>query len=176
MEFCQYEYSVSRKPEGVFGLMKFLLIMLYISFVIIYFAIIYITRIIPLGALIPVALWILVFFTWRYVKQDYKYEISGSILTFTVIYGGRKNRKPIKIHINEAKAILPLSEATEQISLHKPKKSYSALPHKAEPDAYALLFADERGRNCVLYFKATADALHLLNIYNHNVVIRKTAI
>ena len=89
MEFCQYEYTVARKPEGFFGFMKLFLILFYVAFIGAYFAIIYITRIIPLGALIPVFLWILVYFTWRYVKQEYKYEISGSTLTFSVIYGAK---------------------------------------------------------------------------------------
>ena len=176
MEFCQYEYTVSRKPEGIFALMKLLLVLFYIAFAVAYFVVIYIIGIIPLGALIPVALWILVFFTWRYVKQDYKYEISGSHITFSVIYGNKKPKSRCEIQINTAKAIIPLDASAEEIAAHAPKRIYSAIPKKNCEDAYAILYTDEAGRNCVFKFKATAEALHLLHLYNSNTIIRKTAV
>lgn len=176
MDFCQYEYSVTRKSEGVFGFMKLLLILLYVTFSAAYFAAIYITRIFTLGALIPVALWILVYFTWRYVKQDYKYEISGSILTFSVIYGNKKPKKVTEIRINTAKAILPLADAMEEIAAHVPKKIYSAIPQKDDPDSYAMLYTDEGGKNCVFLFKATNESLRILHVYNQNVKIQKTSL
>lgn len=61
MELSDYEYTVEQKCEGKWRFRKALMLTLYILYTLAYFLIIYITRIIPLGALIPVTLWILIF-------------------------------------------------------------------------------------------------------------------
>ena len=175
MEFCQYEYTTARTREGLYGMLKWLLILFYVIFVLAYFLIIFITRMIPLGALIPIALWILVFFTWKYACQEYKYEISGSELTFSVIYG-RKSKLKTKIHINEAEAILPLADAKESIRDFSAQKVFNALPKKDDPDAYAMLYRDREGKKCLFIFKATKEALHCMHIYNKALKENETAV
>ena len=59
--FNNYEYSASQKSEGKWLLSKILLILGYIAFATVYFVVIYITKFFPLGALIPLFLWIRVF-------------------------------------------------------------------------------------------------------------------
>lgn len=175
MDFCQYEYTAKKEREGFYGMLRWLLILFYIIFVGVYFLIIFLTRMIPLGALIPIALWILIYFTWRYVCIEYKYEISGSELTFSVIYG-KKARVKAKIHLNEAEEILPLEEAGESIKSFGAAVKHSALPKKNDPDAYVILYRNREGKNCVFTFRATAEALHCIHLYNKSMKIRKTAI
>ena len=172
----QYEYTVEQKCEGKWKLYKSLMLSLYFLYTLAYFIAIYVTRIIPLGALIPVTLWILVFFTWRYVKPEYKYEIDGAHLTFTVIYGGRTKKVKAKIKLCEAHTVLPLPEASGAIGDFSPEVIFNALPTVTEPDAYVMLYTREDGKRCELVFKATQDGLKAIRFYNKNVKITQTAL
>ena len=174
MEFCQYEYTYARAREGLYGMLKWALILFYILFVLAYFLLIFLTRMIPLGALIPIALWILVFFTWKYACQEYKYEISGSEMTFSVIYG-RKAKLKTKIHVNEAEMIMPLDSADEAIKSYAPVRIYNARPKKNDPDAYAVLYRDREGKRCLFVFKATDEALRLMRMYNKAIQVKEIA-
>ena len=175
MDFCQYEYTAKKERRGLYGMLRWLLIFAYVAFVGVYFLIIFLTRMIPLGALIPIALWILVFLTWKFVCIEYKYEISGSELTFYTLYGKKKKLKA-KIYLNEAEVILPLDEADEQIKKFGATVQYNALPRSDEPDAYVILYRDREGKKCCFKFKATAEALHCIRLYNKSLKTRETAI
>ena len=176
MELIDYEYTVEQKCEGKWKLRKRLMLTLYVFYTIAYFLVIYITRIIPLGALIPVTLWILIFFTWRYVKPEYKYRIESSFLTFTVIYGVRTKKEIFKTKICDAEYILPLTEAEALIRDLKPRIRYNALPCANCEDAYAMLYTDADGRRCIFTFKATAQALKSLRFYNSSTKIVTTTL
>ncbi len=168
-DFNCFEYSAEQKIEGRWLFLRILFIFFYVAFAAAYFVVIYTTRIFTLGALIPIAVWILVFLTWRYTRPDYKYEISAGVLRFYVIYK-KKAAEKLKIKISSAEAIAPLSTLSEQIKSFKPRKTYSALPTKPSSDAYAILFKDERGNPCVFLFIATGDAIRLLGIHNKKTV------
>ena len=176
MELSDYEYTVDQKCEGKWKLRKALMLTLYFVYTIIYFLVIYITRVIPLGALIPVTLWILIFFTWRYVKPEYKYRIESAFLTFTVIYGSRTRKEIFKTKICDAEKIIPLSEAEEDIRIFNPTTKYNALPSAICDDSYVMLFTDERGNHCIFTFKATAQALKSFRFYNNRTKIVTTAL
>ena len=92
-DFNTYEYGAEQKSEGKFRTMRMLMLCGYILYAIVYFVIIYITRIFPLGALIPLTLWIIVYFTWRYTKPDYRYVIEHGDMTFSISYGKKKRGK-----------------------------------------------------------------------------------
>ena len=175
MEFNTYEYSAQQKAEGKFFVRKMLMLALYLAFTLAYLAVILITRIIPLGALIPVFLWILIFLTWRYVKPDYKYEISTGMLTFSVKYGNKRKGKVVaEFKVSTAEKILPVATYEEEIKAFDAKKVYSALPSLSANDAYAALYTDKDGNKCVFYFVATEQALKLLRFYNSRTVVVKT--
>ena len=175
MEFCQYEYTYARAREGLYGILKWALILFYIIFVLAYFLLIFLTRMIPLGALIPIALWILIFFTWKYACQEYKYEISGSEISFSVLYG-RKAKPKTKIHINEAESIIPLAVADDAIKSFAPQRIYDAKQKKNDPDTYAMLYRDREGKRCLFVFKATDEALRFIRIYNKSLQVRESEI
>lgn len=176
MEFNTYEYSAQQKSEGKFLVRKILMLLLYLAFTTAYLVVIFVTRIIPLGALIPVFLWMLIFFTWRYVKPDYKYEIATGMMTFSVKYGNKKKGKTVtEFKVSTAEKILPVATYGEEIAAFAPKKVYSALPSQNATDAYAALYTDQNGDRCVFYFVATEQALKLLRFYNSRTVVVKTA-
>lgn len=175
-DFNSYEYTAERRAEGAWLLLKILMIVGYIAFAVGYFVVIYVTRVFPLGALIPFFLWILIHFTWRYVNPDLKYTVEHGTLTYFVIYHKKSGRKKLEIKISDAIEIAPKSQIKDKIAAFSPNRIYSALPSKKSADAYALLYTDSHGKRCVFYFVATAAALKLLRIYNSKTVITKVTV
>jgi hypothetical protein len=175
MELSDYEYAVAQKSEGKWRLFKWLMIFGYIVFAAAYFVIIYVTRFFPLGALIPLFLWMLIYFTYKYVKPEYKYKISEGYLTFYKIFG-KKEKEVIKVRICDAKHIMPLESSIEIVKDFAVEKTYSALPATVTADPYLILFVDNDGKRCSFMFKATRDALKNLRFYNKNTVMSETEV
>lgn len=86
------EYSYEKKIEGRLAAIRLGLIIGYAAFVTLFFAFCFTTRIIPLFAVCPILLWILVFFTWPLVKFDIRYTFQHGELTFYKEYSGLKGR------------------------------------------------------------------------------------
>jgi len=173
-DFNFYEYGAEQKAEGKYlGLKIFLLCFYFIYVGAFFFAIVY-TRIFPLGALIPVTLWILVYLTWGYVKPDYRYFIEAANFTFFVYYGKKTKIKKTSFKMSSAVAIAPADTLKDEIKAFAPKKIFSALPSVNANDKYAALYTDESGAKCVIYFVATAQALKLLHLHNSRTVVTKT--
>ena len=167
--FNTYEYSAEQKIEGKWLFLRLFFIFFYIAFATAYFIVIYVTRIFTLGALIPIAVWVLIFLTWRYTSPDYKYEISSGTLRFFVTYK-KKSREKLKIKISEAEAIIPIDTEGDKLRDFSPWKIYTAVPSKNSTDVYAVLFYNEKGKRCAFLFVATEEAVRLLAIYNSKTV------
>ena len=169
-DFNSFEYSTEQKSEGKWLAFKILLLLGYVLFAGAYFVVIFVTRIIPLGALIPVAVWILIFLTWRYTHPDYQYIIETGVFTFYVNYGRMGKRKIRKektsFRISEAKHIVPVAEAESFISEFSPVNVYCAVPSKSSTDVYVALYNDKVGKKSAIYFVTTPETLRLLKIYN----------
>jgi hypothetical protein len=166
--FNTYEYSASQKSEGLWLLYKILLIVGYVLFVTLYFVIIYVTKLFPVGALIPVFLWMLIYFTWKYANPDYTYEIRGGVFNYYVKYGKKKSLKA-SFKISEAKYIGPIKDYKEKL----PGTVYSALPSEKAADIYILVY--NTPTPCAIKFIATKDALRLIRRHNNNTVITETS-
>ena len=154
-----------------------LMLLAYVIYTVAYFVIIYATRIFPLGALIPVTLWIIIYFTWRYTSPDYKYVIEAGTFTFYVNYSkkDKDKKKRSAFKISSAEAIAPVESLKDEIAAFKPKKVFSAVPSKSAPDQYAILYTDLEGVKCVIYIVVTAQSLKLLHLHNSRTVMTKTA-
>lgn len=173
MELVNYEYTVAQRSEGKWSFYRWLMLSGYVLFAAIYFLIAYITRFIPIVAILPLFLWILVYFTYKYVKPEYKYEICESYLRFYVIFG-KKSKEIIKIRLCDADCIMPLECAIEEIKAYAPKNTYSAIPSSKSTDLYIILYKDEHNIPSAFMFKATSDALKCLKFYNKKTVITDT--
>ncbi len=175
-DFNCFEYASEQKAEGKYLAFRIALLTLYVAFSATYFLIAYITRIIPIVAILPIFLWMLIFFTWRYTSPDYKYSIESGIFTFSVGYVKNKKKPKSSFKISTAEAILPLGEAAEKIAEFSPKISYSSVPSVKSSDVYVALYKDDNGRACAMYFVATSQALRLLHFHNSRTVVTKTAV
>ena len=163
-----FEYSYSIKCEGKWIFYKALLLLFYLTYTASYLFLIIKYAFIPLGALIPVTLWIIAHFTWRYTSPDYSYKIEAGALTLFVIYGARKKEK-IKIHLKDASLIAPKALAQKFVK-DKGAKIYSALTEKSSPDAYGIVFG-EKSNPTLLLIDAPRDAKRALNYYNKDTVL-----
>ena len=166
--FNSYEFSCEQKSKGKWLAFKLLLVLLYIAFAGAYFLIVYITRFFPVGALIPVALWILIHFTWRYANPDYTYTIEGGVFNYYRKFRHGKPQKKASFKISDAHYIGPLRSYDGSA----PKNVYSALPESRAEDAYIAVFG--ANSSSAIKFVATRDALRMLKRHNPNTVITET--
>lgn len=169
-EFTTYEYVVAQKTEGKWKLKKLGMILIYVAFVIAWFIFGFVSKMFPLLALIPVTLWMLVFFTWRYVKVEYEYSMEAGDMTISNIYGGRSRKQIVTFKMKDCSLIAPLSTHDFKARDYEPEKIYSALSSAKAEDAYFALFEAD-GKKCVAYFEATEKALKICKYYNSTATV-----
>ena len=180
-DFSTYEFAVRQRIEGKWRLARIGLITLYIGYVIGCLAMgLKLMIIVPLLALIPVTLWMLVFFTWRFVSVEYEYSIVSGDLTFSKIYGGRSRRTVMSVPLRNAVRIAPLDggEESARATAYRPEISFNAISSLKAPDVYFMLFEHpvkdgkkNSSRRAILYFEATAKCLQLCRFYNSSATV-----
>ena len=169
----EYEYTVAQIHEGKWKLYRWLMIAGYAIFAASYFFIAYKSRFIPIVAILPLFMWMLVYFTYKYVNPEYKYTVSEATLRFFVIYG-KTEKERLSLRICDADFIIPLETALEKIKEYAPKHTISALPTSHGTDSYIILYKNSEGEPSAFIFKATSEALKALKFYNKNTVITDT--
>ena len=176
MELSDYEYVVAQRCEGKWRLFKWLMLGGYTLFAGAYFIICcFVLRIPAVVAVLPLFLWMLVYFTYKYVKPEYKYQITEANLHFYRVFG-KKQKEITRLKIYEADVIMPLENALEEIKNYNPKRTFSALPSISSTDSYIILYKNDVGEPSAFMFKATADALKCLRFYNKKTVMSDTEV
>lgn len=160
-----FEYAVDAKPSGKNLLFRILLIVGYVLFAVLFFALFYAVHIPHLIALLPFSLFILVMLTWRYVSCTYEYIIAVGEISFARIYSNKLRREILRLHIRDLRRVMPEPENNASYA-----RVYDFRSAPTTPDSYCLVFADERERECLVYFEATRRSLKLLSMYNPSVV------
>jgi hypothetical protein len=126
-------------------------------------------------AILPILEWVLIFFTWRYLSQEYEYSMTSGYMTFTVIYGGRSKKKKLEVCIKDMKEIAPYDEAAcARLESRNLKKDYLFISSLDAPDMYYAVF-DQDGEDQVVYFEATKKALQILRFYNPVTVVTEVS-
>lgn len=169
------EYVVTKKAEGKNLLLRILLITLYVSFALSYF--IFFTVVLPivmLIALLPLFIWMLVFFTWRYASVEIEYQILSGTVTFYHIYGGRSRRKKFAYKIKDMLTVAPMdrsheSDYTRAASVHDFRGS------RGSPDAYYFTYQNN-GKHCAVFFEATSKTLKSFRYYNSAATVISTSL
>ena len=173
-DFERYEYVIKPAKDKKTVLGRVLLIIGYVFFVIDWIAFGLSTKIFwPLLALIPLSLWILIFFTRRYVNVEYEYSIESGIITFSNIYGGRSRKKVMIFDIRDAERSLPLSgestcRAVEDFGAEK--EFYFAAGNDVEGSMVALCVDDDNNRLAIA-FTADEKLRKLLLMYNRRAML-----
>ena len=171
-----YEYTVEQKPEGKFKLRKLAFMALYILYPVVFMAILFLIQLFQLFALVAVTEWMLVYFTWKYVKPEYEYSVTSGRVTFSVIHGKRSRKEIVNFAIKNCLQIAPATEREwiERLELYDPEIVYSAVSSASSPDRYYAAFENEDGKRCVFHFEATEKMLKLCRNYNasHTVITK----
>ena len=111
------EYSYERRREGKGRLLALGLIALYISVAVLYFLFCYISGWIPLFAISPILLSVLIYFTWGRCFPDCYFEFYRGTLSVGYEAGRRKiRREKVKIHIKDADKIYPVGTGRVKFS------------------------------------------------------------
>jgi len=171
-ENLEFNYTVAKKVEGDYLMKRVLMILGYVIFGLVFFFGLYLLHLYQFIAFIVLIEWILVFFTWRYVSIEYKYEtVSGSI-RFYAVYGGKKKKQLKELRIKDFTEISPYSEETEKRDFAS--RIYCISSQKSAPDRYCGIYVDESGKESIIHFEATQKTLKILKFYNSGTVVSDT--
>ena len=179
-DFNSYEFVVEQAREGKWRLARLGMITLYILYAVAIAVIIGVALpgMVPLFALVPVTLWIIVYFTWRFVSVEYEYSIMSGELTFSKIYGNKSRRKQMSMRLRDASLIAPLDGDvySAKATAYQPEREFSAISSLKAPDIYFMLFELENPKTgkkerAIFYFEATAGALKCCRFYNQSATV-----
>ena len=166
-----YEYVVTPKMTPALRLKKILFIALYILWgggLLIVGATVRIIA--PLLAFIPVTLWMLVFFTWKYTKVAYEYSFLGGELKVNRMLGEKTRRTLVTVKIRDLKAVYPCKDFDRtEIKAFVPDRAIFAASSDDAERLVAALWKDENNKKIVLYFEADEKAMRILHYYNSSV-------
>ncbi len=171
----EFDYTVSKRAEGSYKIKRILMILGYVAFGAIYFFGLAAAHLYPLMAFIVLLEWILIFFTWRYVSIEYRYETASGGIRFYEVLGGKKKRLLLEKRIKEFSAIAPYTEGVRAsfadgdfVERHFCVRSTNDLT-----DCFYAIYDTEGGRGLVV-FEATEAALKIMRFYNQNTVVAET--
>ncbi len=171
-----YEYVIAEKKTASVKIKRVALILLYVAWAVGLLVGGAMLRLIaPLLCFIPLTLWILVFFTWRYTQVEYEFSFFSGELTVSRVLGGRSRKEMAKILIRELAAVVPAEEPyTERINTFGADKEIFAASHTDSPTLYAAMWKEESGTKKLLWFEPDEKAIKLLQYYNRAAVtVRK---
>ncbi len=164
MQENYFEYAVDVKPQGRLRFRRLLLVLFYVLFSACFFFGFSLLGIPQVIAVLPIIIWILVYYTWLYVSVSYEYVIAVGEITFVAVYGNRKRRELLRLHIREVESVFYEDDGTAY------DRVYDYRGDRETPDSYAIAFNDVEGHRAVVYFEATRKALKLLALYNPSAV------
>ncbi len=111
------EYSYERRKEGKRLALAICLVALYAAALVLYFLFCYISGWVPLFAISPILLVILIYFTWRRAFPDCYFEFKEGTLSLGYEMGKRRaRREKIKIRIKDAEKIYPQEPGRAEFS------------------------------------------------------------
>lgn len=171
--FATFEYTVS--PAGRENTVKkILFIAAYILFsgILVSVILIWLKAAIPLIAVVPVIIWLLVWLTWRYACVEYEYSFTSGIMTVSHIYGNKTRKTIQEIAIKDILVIKPLVEAEDDIRSFHPETILDKTSSPDSKNVYVALYKAKNGKKTELLFNASEQSLKILRFYNPVTVVR----
>lgn len=159
-----YEYAVEKKPEGNYKTKRILMIALYAVFGLGLAGACIGIGIVPLVAVVPIFVWMLIFFTWRYVSIGYKYAIESGEFRFAQTFGGKAKKNDAVVHLKNAVAFLPLDKAEKVMADFSAECCFDGRPATDATDLYALLI-NEDGKRYQFVIQATEPSQKPIRYY-----------
>ena len=166
-----YEYTVGQKKTAALTLKRVALIACYVLWAAGLLLLgIKIKLIVPLLALVPLSLWILVFLTWRWTQIEYEFSCFAGTLTVSRILGGRSRRTLAEITLRNLISLRPCDEeSSARAESQATRRAVFALSSTDADGIYVALWSDGDDRR-VLYFEPTDKALRIIRSANFSAV------
>ncbi len=163
-----FEYVVAKAKTASLWFQRATLIGIYIIWTLALFLLGGAVRLfVPFLALVPLSLWVLVFFTWRLTQVEYEYSFFAGELTVSRLLGGRTRRELCSVAIRSFDYILPYEgKYVSRIESFSANKTIFAASRESSPAVYVALWCDEDGRRYALFFEPNEKALRILRYYN----------
>ncbi len=117
---------------------------------------------------LPMAMVIIVyiaFIFWKYTNVEYDYTIAGGELKMCVVYGGRKRTTLFETRISAADAIVAYNGAVPAEAVGAEKK-YKCVSSMNASDIVCMVFTNEDGQKCAVYFEVLKKTKGILKFYN----------
>ncbi|MBR2020019.1 MAG: hypothetical protein IKA05_06450 [Clostridia bacterium] len=170
-----YEYTVAEKKTPLLLFKKITLIALYVLWVaVLLFVGFGFELIVPLLALVPLSLWMLVFFTWRLVQVEYEYSFFAGTLTVSRVLGGRSRRVLAEVPLKSLSEVLPYEDDyVSKIEAFGAERTVFAASDESSDGIYALLWNDEEHGRMALFLELNEKAVKILRYYNASAMARK---
>lgn len=167
-----YEYTVAEAKSTALLFKKITLVAIYCLWAAVWLSVgLMFKLIVPFLALIPLSLWIIVFFTWRHTQVEYEYSYFTGALTVSKILGSRSRKLLAKITIRELTAVYPCDdEYAARIEAFGEQKTIFAASSEKSANLYAALWTDENDVKRALYFEPNEKAIKILKYYNMTAV------
>ena len=169
-----YEYVVTPKMTPTLRMKKILFIALYILWgggLLVVGSTVG-KLFLPLLAFIPVTLWMLVFFTWKYTKVAYEYSFWSGELKVNRMFGEKSRRALVTVKIRELKVVYPYKDSDRmEIKNFAPEREIFAASSDDADRLVAALWTDENHKKTVLYFEADEKAMRIIRYYNSSISI-----
>lgn len=165
-----YEYTVLQKIEGELKTRRVLLIIGYIMYVLLFSFLIldFLPGLVPVMALIPITLYIIILVTWRSTQKEFEYAtVSGSV-TFATVYAAKQRKERITFNIRDCIKIAPLTaeQKSRLAKEYSKKETVYALSSPSSPDAYFAEVLKQDRQKAVVMFDATNRFLKICKFYN----------
>lgn len=167
--FYYAEYAKPVAKKGKNKQLRLLLILSYILFAILYsVAFTVLIKLPQVIAILPLFLWMAVYFTWGIVSYECAVRVSEGKLSFLKLRG-KKEKLLLSFAIKEASVIAPYAEKYTE-----PLKAIGASPldFRADSDSkecyYAIVAQGEETKAVI--FDAAEKVIHSLYYYNKNTV------
>ena len=166
------EFVVEKKVEGQYKMQRLLMLLGYAVVAGVVVGAVVISKLIPLIALAPTAVWMLSFFTWPLVSIEYGYTVDASVFTVEKIMGGKKKVKLFQAKVKEFSLIAPYNDKYQaEADAFGADQRIEAVSSMDCYDLYFALHTAEDGKKTVVFFQATAQSLKALKYYNSSAIV-----
>ena len=162
-----FEYAVAEAKNKALKLRKTLLILGYIVYVVVFFAI-FVSINIFMCAFVLISSIAVVWLTWRFTQIEYEYSFFAGELTVNRILGNRTRKNLTKVRIQAFSAVFAATELNQsKIEAFAAEKTIFAASEAKAENLWVALWEDaESGKRMALYFEPNEKAIKILKYYN----------
>lgn len=168
-QFAEYAKPVTK--HGKNGRMRLFLVLCYVLFAVTYVLLFIGINIPHVIAVLPIFIWMLVYFTWGTVSYECCVRVASGKVSFLKLRG-KKEKEILSFDAKALRYALPYTqEAKERIARESitHTEDFRADPKK---DGYAAILPTESG-TALLRFECTITVAKAMHYYNKDVLVDK---